>query len=83
MRRKCPKCRLERCFAMGMNKDFIVSNEEKERRRKRLEENRNRVLQSSMTSNSTSSTSILQPSSTINPIPTKIDEIDQVISFLA
>ncbi|CAF1095278.1 unnamed protein product [Rotaria sordida] len=40
MRRKCPRCRLNRCFTMGMRKDFILSEEEKERRKKRLEENR-------------------------------------------
>ncbi len=41
MRRKCPRCRLERCFAMGMRKDFIRSEEEKQRRKKRPEEIRN------------------------------------------
>ncbi|CAF0907329.1 unnamed protein product [Adineta ricciae] len=38
--RKCPRCRLDRCFAVGMRKDFILSEEEKQRRKKRLEENR-------------------------------------------
>ncbi len=45
MRRKCTRCRLERCFAMGMKKDFILSEEEKQRRKKRLNENRNLASQ--------------------------------------
>jgi len=40
MRRKCTKCRLERCFTVGMRKDFFLSEEEKQQRRKRLEEKR-------------------------------------------
>jgi nuclear receptor subfamily 1 group I len=39
-RRKCQKCRLHRCFSMGMRKDFILSEEERQRRKQRLEENR-------------------------------------------
>ena len=39
--RKCPRCRLDRCFEVGMRKDFILSEEEKQRRKQRLEENRN------------------------------------------
>jgi len=31
--RKCQKCRLDRCFAMEMRKDFILSEEEKQRRK--------------------------------------------------
>ncbi len=38
--RKCQRCRLEKCFSNGMRKDFILTEEEKQRRRKRLEENR-------------------------------------------
>ena len=40
IRRKCQKCRLERCFAVGMRKDFLQTDEEKQRRQQRLEENR-------------------------------------------
>jgi hypothetical protein len=38
-RRKCQHCRLKRCFAMGMKKDYFVSEEEKRWRRKRLVDN--------------------------------------------
>ena len=34
--RKCQFCRLEKCFEMGMRKDFLLSNDEKEKRRQRL-----------------------------------------------
>lgn len=44
-RRKCKKCRLHRCFAMGMRKDFLLSEEEKQRRKRRLKEYRNTTLQ--------------------------------------
>ncbi|UJR16570.1 hypothetical protein I4U23_003471 [Adineta vaga] len=48
--RKCPRCRLDRCFSVGMRKDFILSEEEKQRRKKRLEENRSATAQQSFTS---------------------------------
>lgn len=57
MRRKCQRCRLDRCFAMGMRKDFILSEEEKEQRRKRIEENRNMASKSLSTTESTDSQS--------------------------
>jgi len=38
--RKCQRCRLVKCFSMGMRKDFILSEEEKQRRRERIELNR-------------------------------------------
>ncbi len=68
MRRKCTRCRLERCFAMGMRKDFILTEGEKQRRRKRLDENQN--LTSQHVSNSES-------------VPQAIDEIGHVSYFFA
>ncbi|CAF1635612.1 unnamed protein product [Adineta ricciae] len=49
VQRRCTRCRLDRCFAVGMRKDFIWSEEEKQRRKKNLEENRNITLQQSST----------------------------------
>ena len=46
---RCRKCRLERCFAMGMRKDFILSDEQKQRRKQRLELNRNLATRVSAT----------------------------------
>ncbi len=39
-RRKCLKCRLERCFAAGMRKDFFQSEEDRQQRKKSLQEDR-------------------------------------------
>ena len=39
--RKCYRCRLERCFAMGMRKDLILSQQEIQRRR---DSSRNRTM---------------------------------------
>lgn len=60
-----------------MNKDFMLSEAEKQRRKARLEENRNMTLQRLSTIESTNSFSKTEPlSSTLN-------EIDQVgYSFL-
>ncbi|CAF1193689.1 unnamed protein product [Adineta ricciae] len=49
-RRKCQKCRLHRCFEAGMKKEFMFSEEEKERRRKHCEEKRNASLISNVES---------------------------------
>lgn len=64
MPRKCQKCRLERCLAQGMRKDLLMTDEQKEQRRKRLEDNRNLTIQRSST--------------TDQPIPSTFDEIDRV-----
>ena len=37
--RKCQRCRLKKCLLMGMRKDFIISEEEKQRRKQRIEDN--------------------------------------------
>jgi len=78
MRRKCPRCRLSRCFAMGMRKDFFLSEEEKQRRRKRLEENRDFTSKRSSTSESTNSSSTSQPVFDSESILEAFDEIDRV-----
>lgn len=39
-RRFCQKCRLEKCFSIGMKKDHIMSDEEKIVKRQKIEENR-------------------------------------------
>ncbi|CAG2162090.1 unnamed protein product, partial [Oppiella nova] len=39
-RKLCQKCRLKKCFAVGMKKEWILNEEEKEYRRQRIEENR-------------------------------------------
>ncbi|CAG2105778.1 unnamed protein product [Medioppia subpectinata] len=51
-RKFCPKCRLNKCFSIGMNKDWILNEEQKEVIRKRLHENRLMKLKTNTESNS-------------------------------
>ena len=39
-RRFCKRCRLRKCFEIGMRKEYILTEEEKVRKRQRIEENR-------------------------------------------
>jgi hypothetical protein len=61
-----------------MRKDFILSEEEKQRRKKHLEENRNRTSQHLSTSELTNSLSITNSASKFEPISPTSDEIDRV-----
>jgi hypothetical protein len=61
-----------------MRKDFILSEEEKQRRKKHLEENRNRTSQHLSTSELTNSLSITHSASKFEPISPTSDEIDRV-----
>jgi hypothetical protein len=60
---------------MGMRKDFILSEEAKQRRKKRLEENRNNSSKPSPTSESTNGSHRLSNSEFTSPA---FDEIDHV-----
>lgn len=46
-RRFCQKCRLEKCLSIGMVKEFIMSEEDKAEKRRKIEENRARKRQMS------------------------------------
>ena len=65
--RKCPRCRLDRCFAVGMRKDFIMTDEEIRVRRERVHQIRNR-----------SSTSEAIPTSSSTTLAESSIEIEQV-----
>ncbi|CAG5134357.1 unnamed protein product, partial [Candidula unifasciata] len=42
-RRFCKRCRLRKCFDIGMRKEYILTDEEKMRKRQRIEENRQKT----------------------------------------
>ncbi|CAG2103563.1 unnamed protein product, partial [Medioppia subpectinata] len=48
----CPKCRLNKCFEIGMKKEWILSDEEREVMRQKVEENRQKRRKTEMTTNS-------------------------------
>uniref|UniRef100_A0A336K580 CSON000745 protein n=1 Tax=Culicoides sonorensis TaxID=179676 RepID=A0A336K580_CULSO len=50
-RRFCQKCRLARCFEIGMKKEYIMSEVEKVEKRKKIEMNRAKRRVSTLTSN--------------------------------
>jgi len=63
---------------MGMRRDFVLTEEQKQQRKIRLEENRNITAKHSSASESGSSSSILQPVSNIESLSPSFDEIDRV-----
>jgi hypothetical protein len=67
---------------MGMRKDLILSEEEKQRRRKCLVENRNLTAKRLSTSASTNSSSISNSLSNSESLPPVFDEIDRVSFYV-
>lgn len=49
-RRFCQKCRLEKCFAIGMKKEYIMSDEDKILKRMKIDQNRAKRRASNKTS---------------------------------
>ncbi|KAL4703370.1 hypothetical protein ACJJTC_015448 [Scirpophaga incertulas] len=59
-RRFCQKCRLEKCLAVGMVKEFIMSEEDKAEKRRKIEENRAKKRQYPSSEDVVSSSKILK-----------------------
>lgn len=54
-RRFCQKCRLEKCLSVGMVKEFIMSEEDKAEKRRKIQENRAKKRQNTDTEDTVSS----------------------------
>ena len=78
IQRKCTHCRLDRCLAMGMRRDFLQTEEQKQNRQKSLEANRNIRPQRVLTSESPQSTVQIQTTSTVKSPSPVLNHIDNV-----
>ncbi|CAI4233314.1 unnamed protein product [Auanema sp. JU1783] len=56
-RRFCQRCRLAKCFDVGMKKEWIMTEEARLEKKQRVEENRERRLQDALAKNSDSGSS--------------------------
>ncbi|CAG2165840.1 unnamed protein product [Oppiella nova] len=66
-RRLCKKCRLKKCFAVGMKKEWILNEEEKESRRRQIEENRIKKFGDKRKTTNGSTICTLTPSPGVDP----------------
>lgn len=78
VRRKCKKCRLERCFAMGMRKDFLLSEGEKQQRQKHSKESSSITSQGLPTAQLVNPTPVANAISNLESLASASDEIDRV-----
>jgi hypothetical protein len=60
-RRFCQKCRLEKCLAIGMVKEFIMSDEDKAEKRRKIEENRAKKRQHPSPEDTVTSSKLAKP----------------------
>lgn len=60
-RRFCQKCRLVKCLSVGMVKEFIMSDEDKAEKRRKIEQNRAKKRHSSEPDDADSSTKHFKP----------------------
>ncbi|XP_015786656.1 nuclear hormone receptor HR96 [Tetranychus urticae] len=69
-RRHCRRCRLEKCFQVGMRKDWILTEEQLQIRRARIQSRKSREIATRANINSpSSSSSSSSSSSTISAVP--------------
>ncbi|XP_053665916.1 nuclear hormone receptor HR96 [Anopheles marshallii] len=81
-RRFCQKCRLEKCFRIGMKKEYIMSEEDKVLKRKKIEQNRaKKRLSNGSASETSNGTSERETTPGRNSVPTKIKREKSLESF--
>ncbi|XP_034837333.1 nuclear hormone receptor HR96 [Maniola hyperantus] len=68
-RRFCQKCRLEKCLSVGMVKEFIMSEEDKAEKRRKIEENRAKKRQLNDSDDSVSSSKNFRRDDELNYVP--------------
>ncbi|XP_063369196.1 nuclear hormone receptor HR96 [Cydia amplana] len=73
-RRFCQKCRLEKCLAIGMVKEFIMSDEDKAEKRRKIEENRAKKRQRDPDEDITSSKNFKRDDDAINTFTPQTQE---------
>uniref|UniRef100_A0A182M2Y7 Nuclear hormone receptor HR96 n=1 Tax=Anopheles culicifacies TaxID=139723 RepID=A0A182M2Y7_9DIPT len=81
-RRFCQKCRLEKCFRIGMKKEYIMSEEDKVLKRKKIEQNRaKKRLSNGSTPDSGNGSSDRETAPGRNSVPAKIKREKSLETF--
>uniref|UniRef100_A0A182T9W8 Nuclear receptor domain-containing protein n=1 Tax=Anopheles maculatus TaxID=74869 RepID=A0A182T9W8_9DIPT len=81
-RRFCQKCRLEKCFRIGMKKEYIMSEEDKVLKRKKIEQNRaKKRLSNGSASEAGTATSDRETTPGRTSVPTKIKREKSLETF--
>uniref|UniRef100_A0A182ND20 Nuclear hormone receptor HR96 n=1 Tax=Anopheles dirus TaxID=7168 RepID=A0A182ND20_9DIPT len=80
-RRFCQRCRLEKCFRIGMKKEYIMSEEDKVLKRKKIEQNRAKKRQSNGSASETSVSDRETQHQSRNSVPTKIKREKSLETF--
>uniref|UniRef100_A0A182QY73 Uncharacterized protein n=1 Tax=Anopheles farauti TaxID=69004 RepID=A0A182QY73_9DIPT len=80
-RRFCQRCRLEKCFRIGMKKEYIMSEEDKVLKRKKIEQNRAKKRFSNGNGSETSVCDHEKTHQNRNSVPTKIKREKSLETF--
>nr|ASL70576.1 nuclear receptor [Brachionus plicatilis] len=67
-RKKCKKCRIVKCFNLGMRRDWIMTEMEREEKRRKIEENRKKKTTDGNVSESMSHSELSMATPIVKPI---------------